>query len=108
MLRARLLERGVDEARVDVVPSESQAVLAALAMAREGDLVVIFGDNIKRCWKQVAGHKVGEADLAALPEEPPTQGFVQANPDAFRLEPGAELIRDERGVRIARVEEESD
>jgi cyanophycin synthetase len=108
MLRARLLERGVDEARVEVVPSESQAVLAALAMAREGDLVVIFGDNIKRCWKQVAGHKVGEADLAALPEEPPTQGFVQANPDAFRLEPGAELIRDERGVRIARVEEESD
>ncbi|HET6591289.1 MAG TPA: cyanophycin synthetase [Xanthomonadales bacterium] len=108
MLRSRLLERGIDEARVDVMPSESQAVMAALSMAREGDLVVIFGDNIKRCWKQVAGYKVGETGAAALPEEPPTQGCVQANPDAFRLEPGAELIRDERGVRIARMEEESD
>jgi cyanophycin synthetase len=77
-------------------------------MAREGDLVVIFGDNIKRCWKQVAGHKVGETDMESLPEEPPTQGFVQADPNAFRLEPGAELVRDERGVRIARVDEESD
>jgi cyanophycin synthetase len=108
MLHGRLLERGVDAARIEVIPSESRAVQAALAMAREGDLVVIFGDNIKRCWKQVAGHKVGETAPAALPEEPPTPGFVQADPNAFRLEPGAELIRDERGVRIARVDEESD
>jgi len=108
MLRAQLLESGVDAGRIQVIPSEAQAVQAALAMAREGDLVVIFGDNIKRCWKQVAGHKAGETDLAALPEEPPTQGFVQADPNAFQLEPGAELIRDERGVRIARVDEESD
>ena len=108
MLRSALLQGGVDAARIEIIPSEAQAVQAALAMAREGDLVVIFGDNIKRCWKQVAGHKVGESDLAALPEEPPTQGFVQADPNAFRLEPGAELIRDERGVRIARADEESD
>jgi cyanophycin synthetase len=108
MLRGQLLESGVDAGRIEVVPSEAQAVQAALAMAREGDLVVIFGDNIKRCWKQVAGHKVGETDMESLPEEPPTQGFVQADPNAFRLEPGAELVRDERGVRIARVDEESD
>jgi cyanophycin synthetase len=108
MLRVQLLESGVDAARIEVIPSEAQAVQTALAMAREGDLVVIFGDNIKRCWKQVAGHKVGESDLESLPEEPPTQGFVQADPNAFRLEPGAELVRDERGVRIARVDEESD
>jgi len=108
MLHGQLVESGVDADRIEVIPSEAQAVQAALAMAREGDLVVIFGDNIKRCWKQVAGHKVGETDLEALPEEPPTPGFVQANPEAFRLEPGAELIRDERGVRIARVDEESD
>jgi cyanophycin synthetase len=108
MLRTQLLESGIDSARIEVIPSEAQAVQAALAMAREGDLVVIFGDNIKRCWKQVAGHKVGETDLEVLPDEPPTQGFVQADPNAFRLEPGTELIRDERGVRIARVDEESD
>ena len=85
-----------------------EAVEAALAMAQEGDLVVIFGDNIKRCWKQVAGYTVGDSDAEAPPEQLPTHGFVQADPNAFRLEPGAELVRDERGVRIARVEEDSD
>ena len=33
--------------------------------------------------------------------------IVEADPEAFTLEPGSELIRDERGVRIARIEEES-
>jgi len=32
---------------------------------------------------------------------------VEADPEAFSLEPGARLVRDERGVRLAR-EEESD
>jgi len=108
MLRARLLEQGVDAGRVEMIPGEAEAVGTALNMAREGDLLVIFGDNIKRCWKQVAGFKVGEGSKEIQVEMPPTQGFVQADPNAFRLEPGAELIRDERGVRIARVDEESD
>ena len=108
MLQARLLEAGVDEKQVELIPSEAEAVNAALTLAREGDLVVIFGDNIKRCWKQVAGFKVGESNVEVVVEMPPTQGFVRADPNAFRLEPGAELIRDERGVRIARVDEESD
>jgi cyanophycin synthetase len=108
MLRTQLQAGGVDDERIAVIPSEVDAVEAALKMAQEGDLIVIFGDNIKRCWKQVAGYQAGEAGEEAPPEEPPTQGFVQADPNAFRLEPGAELIRDERGVRIARVDEESD
>ncbi|MGK2897062.1 MAG: glutamate ligase domain-containing protein [Burkholderiaceae bacterium] len=108
MLQARLLEDGVGAQQVELIPGEAEAVNAALNMAREGDLVVIFGDNIKRCWKQVAGFKVGEGSVEAVVEMPPTQGFVKADPNAFQLEAGAELIRDERGVRIARVDEESD
>jgi cyanophycin synthetase len=108
MLRKQLKDRGTDDGRIEVIPSEVEAVEAALAMAQEGDLVVIFGDNIKRCWKQVAGYTVGDSDAEAPPEQLPTHGFVQADPNAFRLEPGAELVRDERGVRIARVEEDSD
>jgi cyanophycin synthetase len=103
-----LRERGVDESHIELIPSEVQAVDAALAMAREGDLVVIFGDNIKRCWKQVAQYNVDDGGSAEAPEEVPVHGFVHPDPNAFRLEPGAELIRDERGVRIARVDEESD
>jgi cyanophycin synthetase len=108
MLRSRLKESGIDDSRIEVIPSEVEAVDAALAIAQEGDLVVIFGDNIKRCWKQVAQYNVAEGDSREVPEEAPAHGFVQADPDAFRLEPGAELIRDDRGVRIARVDEESD
>jgi cyanophycin synthetase len=108
MLRARLIEQGIEKDRIEVIPSEAEAVEASMRMAQEGDLLVIFGDNIKRCWKQVAQYQVGEGGPELEPETAPTQGFVQADPDAFRLEPGAELIRDERGVRIARVDEESD
>ena len=77
-------------------------------MAREGDLVVIFGDNIERCWKQVAGHQVEEGEGGGEPAQKPVQSFVEADPEAFALESIADLVRDERGVRIARVDEESD
>jgi cyanophycin synthetase len=105
MLREQLLKSGVDERRVDVVPGEVDAVRAALEMAERGDLVVIFGDNIERCWNQVAGHQVEPGDAVA---DKPAQSFVKEDPEAFTLDPGSELIRDERGVRIARVDEESD
>ena len=108
MLRQQLLEAGVDEDRIELIPDEMQAVNAALSMAHEGDLVVIFGDDIVRCWKQVAGHKVDGEEVPAEKPDKPVHGFVEPDPEAFTLEPGAELIRDERGVRIAKVEEESD
>jgi cyanophycin synthetase len=108
MLRARLLESGIDEDRIEVIPNELQAVDAALAMAREGDLVVIFGDNIERCWKQVAGHQIGEGQVAGVAATKPVQSFVEINPEAFALDSIPELVRDSRGVRIARADEESD
>ena len=77
-------------------------------MAEDGDLVVIFGDNIDRCWNQVAGHQVEGEESTGEATEVPVPSFVEEDPDAFTLEPGSELIKDERGVRIARVEEESD
>ena len=88
--------------------AEVDALNAALGIAREGDLVMIFGDNIERCWSQVAGHQVEEGETAEEIPDNPVQSFVEEDPEAFTLEPGAELIRDERGVRIARIDEESD
>jgi cyanophycin synthetase len=108
MLRAQLHEAGVSPENVKVIPDEVDAVAAALEMARDGDLVVIFGDNIERCWNQVAGYQMDEDPDVDTVAEKPVQSFVEEDPDAFTLDPGAELIRDERGVRIARVEEESD
>jgi len=108
MLRAQLLEDGVADEHIQVIPGEPTAVKTALSMAREGDLVVIFGDNIERCWKQVAGHEIEGLDNPDQAQEKTVQSFVEEDPEAFMLDPGSELIRDERGVRIARVDEESD
>jgi cyanophycin synthetase len=108
MLRDQLRESGVKKRRITVIPDEAEAVDFALDMAREGDLVMVFGDNIERCWSQIAGHQVEEGEETDEISDKPVQSFVEEDPEAFTLEPGAELIRDERGVRIARVDEESD
>jgi cyanophycin synthetase len=109
MIQSRLEERGVDSSAIEVIPDEMDAVRAALERAVEGDLVVIFGDDIVRCWKQVIGFDSGQADGAGETDERPVTSYVEEDPAAFRLEPGDELIRDERGVRIARqYDEEGD
>jgi cyanophycin synthetase len=108
MLSSHLQANGVDAAKIDVIPDEQRAVEISLDTAREGDLVVIFGDNIQRCWKQVAGFKTDEEKLDPAKSGKLAPSFVEADPGAFTLKPGADLVRDERGVRIARVDEESD
>ena len=100
MLRKQLLESGVDESRIQGVPTETEAVAAALLRANEGDLVVIFGDNIERCWKQVAGHQVDETAEAEKEPETPVPTIVEEDPAAFTIDSDTELIRDERGVRL--------
>jgi len=108
MLRDQLRESGVKKRRINIIPDEVEAVDFALDMAREGDLVMIFGDNIERCWSQIAGHQVEEGETVDEVPDKAAQSFVEEDPEAFTLDPGAELIRDERGVRIARIDEESD
>ena len=69
MLKEELREHGVKKRRIRVVPDEVEAISESLELAREGDLVVIFGDNIERCWNQVAGHQVDEGvDSDAVPK----------------------------------------
>ncbi|MCH8960948.1 MAG: cyanophycin synthetase, partial [Bacteroidetes bacterium] len=104
MLRQTLLDNGVSDDQVEVIPDEVEAVDAALHAAHPGDLVVIFGDEITRCWKQVIHFN---PDVA----EPVTQATPQARPqedgydvEAFVLDDHHQLVRDERGVRLAREE----
>ena len=108
MLRAQLLEGGERDDAIEIIPNEITAVKASLDMAHEADLVVIFGDDIERCWLQIAGYECENGDQAGVEAEKPVQSFVEEDPEAFMLDPGAELIRDERGVRIARIDEDSD
>jgi cyanophycin synthetase len=104
MLRTTLLHEGVPEEAIYVVPDEQEATQRALELAGHGDLLVIFGDKIKRCWKQIIYFEPGElhSDHQATRESrAPTIDLP-----GFELPEDLELIRDERGVRIAR--EESD
>lgn len=104
MLRAALLEEGVSAQKVQIVPPEQEAVDAALKMARPGDLVLIFADALSRTWDQVVHfHPTDEAQTS---REPVT--VERGRAPAADLDDGQILIRDERGVRLARETEITD
>ncbi len=106
MLRDALLEFGVPEEQIAVVPDEQEATAQALSEARAGDLVLIFGDAVARTWEQISSFRPveverwsarrgvsGNGTAAALPVAPP----AAPAPEAARP-----LVRDVRGVRLAR------
>jgi cyanophycin synthetase len=103
MLQQGLLNNGVDACNISVIASEQEAVDTALNMAREGDLVMVFGDNITRCWKQIIYLKnEQQTDIEAHPfmDESNEAGMEEL------LSEGDTIIRDERGVRLARNNDE--
>ena len=93
----------MDTSKIDVIPDEANAVEASLSMAKEGDLVLILGDEITRCWKQIVHFNS---------ESTPPSTYAQKHRPAestgkefhFELEEGQKIIQDERGVRIAKEE----
>jgi cyanophycin synthetase len=107
MLRNQLLVNGIEDSAIDIVPDEVISVANALDMAEEGDLVVLFADDVRRSWNQVIQYEGGNIIISKTEETRPANSFVEEDPEAFSLDPGARLVRDERGVRLAR-EEESD
>jgi cyanophycin synthetase len=106
LLRAGLVENEVDASRISVIPDEQEALAAALEGAEEGDLLVVFGDNITRCWKQIIYHG-GERENVEESEAMPLQESTAASM-GLMLEEGLQLISDDRGVRLARDEEGDD
>jgi cyanophycin synthetase len=53
LLRRGLLEGGQADDTITIIEEEVQALAAGLERARAGDLLVVFGDHITRCWKQI-------------------------------------------------------
>lgn len=127
MMKAALIENGVSEADISVIPSEEEAVDASLNMAEPGDLLVIFGDDSTRCWKQIIyfnrpggqDHEVGASEQTHDTVNTGAYGSVadeverdrededEGQSIAVNLE-GLKLVRDKRGVRLASEPEESD
>jgi cyanophycin synthetase len=111
LLEAGLLAHGVEADQITIIPDEQEAVQAVLEMAEPNDLVLIFADNVTRCWKQIIYFGRDPSAVAAAtsaPSEPVPPDDLPPLDDLGRLPLGGNLIRDERGVRLARDPEEAD
>ncbi len=106
LLRDTLLKHGVEESQIEIIADEQAATNATLERAAAGDLLLILGDKIKRTWKQII-YFGGESPAEPVPGK--TQKMPPpADVDEITIDDSVELIRDERGVRIAREPEDSD
>ena len=101
-----LRTEGIDDANIKVIPDEVEAIDHALNSASTGDLVMVFGDAITRCWKQIIQFDTSRSEPLTTPVKPRDTSM---NNDAFTLEEGMTIVSDERGVRIVELhDEESD
>jgi cyanophycin synthetase len=123
LLASELRERGVPVAAIEIIPDEQEAIAAALAMGRPGDLLMVFADALTRSWKQVIKFKPTQgtaADELAAAAHPAPTGLHPVGNLAGRSSPGdpampvhedaalesTGFVRDERGLRF--VPEASD
>ena len=103
MLEETLKANGVPASKIEIIPDEVSATDRALRLAQPGDLLLIFGDQITRTWKQIIHFR---PELTAPPAEkaaPPLQLETRPAPAIDEHRP---LVRDERGVRLAREAED--
>lgn len=112
MLKDTLMKAGVDEANIQVIPSEVDAIEAGLNSCNAGDLIVILGDNITRSWKQIV-HFNEDGQKTIPSNDTPSQDFPEKLyehvENKFELEEGTRIVQDDRGVHIVvERDEESD
>ena len=102
MLKDKLLEDGVSIEQIEVIADEQEATRHALEIAQPGDLLLILGDNVKRCWKQIIYFNSGAHAEDGIAKAPITIDLPET--EDFTFDSDIEIISDERGVRIAREE----
>ncbi len=116
LLQKYLIEAGFAEDRIHVTETEIEAVPIALNLCLPGDILLVFCDKVSRTWKQIIYHQTQIGTGTATPgmaaggavqamvtkpvrfEEPYEE---DATPPAFQAGAAA-IVRDERGVRLAR------
>ena len=100
-----LLAHGVKPEQIDMIPEEPTAVSHVLGMARPGDLLLIFADQVQRTWKQVVNF---HSDTSPAPAERVSRPVLleATAPEPATWRENDALVRDERGVRLARETED--
>lgn len=96
LMRQYLLAAGVKPEQIEVIPEEPKALDRMLKLAQPNDLLLVFGSDVTRCWKQIIYFKPAWATEDAKAEAPATQ--TQALKERYPA-----LISDERGLRLARA-----
>jgi cyanophycin synthetase len=103
---AVLRAAGVPDDAISIIPDEQEAIDAALNMGRPGDLLLVFADALVRSWKQITKFRpAGQPEPFRLDAAPTAAPTAPPPPQPLALPElmGSEgLIRDERGIRIAR------
>lgn len=106
MLQKQLIESGVKAEQLQVIASEVDAIESALEMAEEGDLLLIFGDDITRCWKQILNfNEENQKSSNNKNKDVSASSNVILDDDEKEFLNSLSLIKDEKGVRLAREEE---
>ncbi|MEZ5757500.1 MAG: cyanophycin synthetase [Emcibacteraceae bacterium] len=102
MMKKCLMDQGVAEENISVIPDEVEAIDAALNAAGDNDLLVVFGDNVTRSWKQIINFGGNKSEAVAAKSE------IKIKAPAYEdlIDVNLQIIRDERGVRLAREDVE--
>ena len=97
----------IHQQQIELIVDEEEAVEAALEKCQQGDLLLIFADNISRTWKQIV-QRGGESGEEKTVAEPASTGLVseESYPE-FQPPAGQKVLRDGRGVLLV-VDEEAD
>ena len=112
MMEAELIESGYPRDSIVVVPDEQAAIQAALESSKRGDLLLIFADKVSRSWKQViyfkpSDDKPGSVPPPAAAKSSPVVSLARGEDVAGdAILDGALVIEDERGVRLAREQDD--
>jgi cyanophycin synthetase len=106
MLRDALIAAEVAPESISLLPREPEAVLAALDMAQTGDLLLIFGDQVNRTWKQIINYIPDLAEQPHAADPRPIPDPTPIDTSAPQLTGDEEIVVDERGVWIAREAED--
>lgn len=113
ILKDTLLKAGIPESAIEIIPSEQEAVEKGMQNCKKGDLLIILGDNITRCWKQIVhfnseGQSEGHSEgTDSTPSHDFPEKLFEPIEHKFKLNDGETLVHDERGVRLV-VERDED
>jgi len=101
LLADGLREAGIQQDAIERFTSEVEAVDTALGACQPGDLLLVFGDDTTRCWKQIiylGGEKVEDSPVPLPPPPPPPPPIAD---DIEEQMLAAGFQRDSRGVFVA-------